>query len=339
MLLPLLNRPRYLDPFRRFVHVPSPLAARKNADPEIFYSVYCLAFSPDGRQLASGSSTSDATIRIWDLAPEALRLENPGIKVIDGPRQHRERSDIRSLLFSPDHKRLVSNSWSKRLKFWNCVSCKPIDTLSENFEALAMAFSPDSKWLAAGEYGKISEYGDILRLWKSESGNLVFRIRAGEFSIATGKQIAEHLFSFSESSNSLTHSRWSEEGKIDSALCSGVAFLDNDRLACTFRRYRDVFVDRNLAKIQICDVSDGRAISTHIDHVQDGGGHGEVITGSPVGPRLAKGLLDHSIRIAHLATEEVTDLVGHMDKINVLAFSNSGNLLASCSRDQSIQIW
>lgn len=44
-----------------------------------------------------------------------------------------------------------------------------------------------------------------------------------------GKQNAKHLFSFREYPNSLTHSRWSEQVKIDSVVYSGICGRDGRR--------------------------------------------------------------------------------------------------------------
>src|SRR5262249_26447953 len=62
----------------------------------------CLAFSPDGRMLASGSY--DKTVRLWNLEPAQPRE----IAVLKG-RSHA----VNTLLFSPDGKTLAS-SWDDR---------------------------------------------------------------------------------------------------------------------------------------------------------------------------------------------------------------------------------
>src|SRR5262249_12649888 len=57
-----------------------------------------VAFSPEGKTLASGSH--DRTVRLWDVATGKELLPFEG-----------HRSIVRSLAFMPDGKTLVSNGW------------------------------------------------------------------------------------------------------------------------------------------------------------------------------------------------------------------------------------
>ena len=66
-----------------------------------------LAFSPDGRMLASGGSYANHNVRLWDAQTGAL------LRTLEG-----HTSGVVRLLFSPDGRFLVSGSYDGMLRLW-----------------------------------------------------------------------------------------------------------------------------------------------------------------------------------------------------------------------------
>lgn len=68
--------------------------------------VNSVAFSPDGRQLASASD--DTTVRIWDTETGALQ------QTLEG-----HTDEVNSVAFSPDGRRLASASYDETVRIWD----------------------------------------------------------------------------------------------------------------------------------------------------------------------------------------------------------------------------
>jgi WD40 repeat protein/transcriptional regulator with XRE-family HTH domain len=100
-------------------------------------TVMALAFSPDERQLASGSW--DGTITLWDL-----ERSTPLWSVW-------QPTSVLGVAFTPDGRTLASNGNDAIVRFWDPHSGTPLETLPHPAPVFAVAWSPDGRLLASGD--------------------------------------------------------------------------------------------------------------------------------------------------------------------------------------------
>src|SRR3990172_4035751 len=135
--------------------------------------VVTVAFSPDGKSLASGSSGK--VVILWDVKTGEQE------KILEG---HAGR--VRSVAFSPDGKVLASGSEDNTVILWDAATGNEIRTLEgHSYSVNSVCFSPDGKILASGSDD------NSITLWDLSGLKLTAALRKGEFE--TKKEFEERV--------------------------------------------------------------------------------------------------------------------------------------------------
>jgi WD40 repeat protein/tRNA A-37 threonylcarbamoyl transferase component Bud32 len=124
---------------------PSDRQASQDLEP-----VQAMAFSPDGRRIASASFSTRrhpaGTVVVWDVATAEDVVAFKG-----------HEGEIRGIAFSPDGKRFATASLDHKVKIWDVASSGKLLSFDEHADGVeAVAFSPDGKRVAsASDDGKV----------------------------------------------------------------------------------------------------------------------------------------------------------------------------------------
>ncbi|MCX4826864.1 caspase family protein [Streptomyces sp. NBC_01142] len=271
----------------------------------------CVAFSPDGTHLATGSRHS---IRIW-------ALRDPNTTNLLWRRDFGGRLDtVFSVAFSPDGARVAGAGVYGTPVVWDAATGERLLMLHGTDQVVRVAFSPDGARVAGACRDGVGA------IWDAATGQrlLTLSSRAGD---------PLYCVSFSPDGTRLATAQRKTVAVWDATTGKPLLFLDHDSNVVAFSPDGSRLVTTHCETVTVWGTATGDQLFQI--HLQE---KVPIVAFSPDGTRLAT---------AHRKTAAVWDAttgnklfeVHHDDTVLTVAFSPDGSRLATGSEDKTAAVW
>jgi len=278
-------------------------------------TVYCVAFSADGKILASGGK--DRTIVLWD------RVLKKKLATLEG-----HSDDVNYAAFSPDGKVLATAGEDRTVKLWDVAGSRLLRTLAPfDFPVSWVCFAQGTKNLVVAEVDWNSHVGKT-SLWDPDGGRRLWTLDGCRaLSLSPDGRIAASA----KCGRTLRILNVAAQKELASVELSNVvltgAFGPDGRMLATGSRDRLVHLWNTVDLKQIA------VLAGHFSAVRS-------VAFSPNGRVLVSAGDDGQVRFWEASSgRRLRVLGGHTGEVWCAAFAPDGRTLATASADRTVRLW
>jgi WD40 repeat protein len=320
--------------------------------------VTCVAVSPDGRRIASGSE--DTTVRVFDLATTSkvailrghegrvtgVRWSADGSQVISGSidrtirtwdvvhgqelgclRLEGHEDEVTCFDLAPDGERIVTGSVDRTVRLWRRdtgqqIACLPL--LGAEDWVLSVAFSPDGRRIAIGTRGR------ALWIWKATRNR--FQVGDQKMNVLVWDETPDAALQLTGHESGI----WSVALSADGTTIASGSWDDTIRLwwSVALSSANSTRTQEEVSRLWQ-GARSKPPITLH--------GHELAVLSvafSADGNRLVSGAADDTVRVWDTAAgTQLACLRGHEGWVMGVAFTPDGRRIVSGSGDGTIRVW
>ncbi len=278
-------------------------------------TVWAVAWSPNGRVLASGST--DRNIGLWDA------VTGTTIAVLAG-----HTAPVRSVAWSPDGRTLASASDDGTVRLWDPETGQTTAILQEHVGYVrAVAWSPDGRTLASAAGDK------TVRLWDPVTGQ-PRAILQGHTDYVQAVAWSPDGRTLASASDDRTVRLWDPATEQPVAVLQG--HTDYVQAVAWSPDGRTLASASNDQTVRLWDPITGQVITKLTGHTN----HVRAVAWSPDGRTLASASYDKNVGLWNPASGQIIAVLSeHTDWMNAVVWSPDGQALATASHDKMIRLW